>query len=612
MDLIYANEKREDVGELHNYKLDLAYGKENDFDLEIYLHDHCLKPNYMIYIEGTEYGGIVDGIYPDTNKDVLIYHGRTWHGIIENKVIEPEAGEDYKLVNGEANEVIRGLITDIGLEELFEVSEKDSEIDIAEYQYRYEKAYTGICKMLASFDAKLRMKTVGGKVILSAVPYVDYSQSDEWDSSQLTFKIEKNYHPINHLICMGQGNLKDRHVIHLFTDENGGVRPYTYKENPLSDADYILDKSQQVLSGKEEIVDTYDLSNAEITENYVPLQVSPNDWSNVYGKYYKKKDDDDDYELLESWREDVYTLQMIAPYDWKVNYKDYFLKSGDTYKQVESISTTSYKAQTVRPSDWARKYAKYFTKSGTTYAAVNGTVSESYRKQSKIPNDWKKNYANYYYYYSDGITSEYRKVSGITKYKYVVQTQRPTDWNTNFTSYFKKKKISGYEAVVGTGKDKKKAPAWGAKKYFTKVSYQVAPAWKETKRYTFVQKTAAPTWKEGTYYTKNVQTVPAWAEDTYYTKTNELFIPEFEAGAVYERRIDNYEKLVEGGLEKLTESYDCDKIAIALDPDEEYDIGDVVGASENITGITVWQPITKKIVKIEGTKQEISYQIGGE
>ena len=67
MDLIYTDENNNDLGVIKNYKLDLAYGKdENDFELEIDLQEHCAGINSRIYIQtsdngrviGSEYGGI--------------------------------------------------------------------------------------------------------------------------------------------------------------------------------------------------------------------------------------------------------------------------------------------------------------------------------------------------------------------------------------------------------------------------------------------------------------------------------------------------------------------------------------------------------------------------
>ena len=42
---------------------------------------------------------------------------------------------------------------------------------------------------------------------------------------------------------------------------------------------------------------------------------------------------------------------------------------------------------------------------------------------------------------------------------------------------------------------------------------------------------------------------------------------------------------------------------------KKYDIGDIVGAFENNTGIFVAQPITKKIVTIERDKESIRYEV---
>ena len=54
--------------------------------------------------------------------------------------------------------------------------------------------------------------------------------------------LKKDYHPINHLICLGTGNLRNRHVIHLFSDENGGIQPYAVVKNPYCNEHYILDE----------------------------------------------------------------------------------------------------------------------------------------------------------------------------------------------------------------------------------------------------------------------------------------------------------------------------------------------------------------------------------
>ena len=90
MELIYANHDREDVGILKNPELDLAFGgDENNFECTVGIKDHCCEDGFYIYAEGTEYGGIVDAIKIDSADDTVTYSGRTWHGMLASKMIEP-------------------------------------------------------------------------------------------------------------------------------------------------------------------------------------------------------------------------------------------------------------------------------------------------------------------------------------------------------------------------------------------------------------------------------------------------------------------------------------------------------------------------------------------
>ena len=107
MDLIYMNEKHEDVGVLSGYLLDLAYGKdENNFECTVDIDNHVCREKYMLYIDGTEYGGIIDVISPDTDKKEIVYSGRTWHGVLEKKIIYPDPGYEYFEVAGDAGDEV--------------------------------------------------------------------------------------------------------------------------------------------------------------------------------------------------------------------------------------------------------------------------------------------------------------------------------------------------------------------------------------------------------------------------------------------------------------------------------------------------------------------------
>lgn len=249
MDLIYTNANRTDQGVLKAYALDLSYGSdENDFELTLGADEPVLEYGAFSYIEGTEYGGMVGSMKTSTNGDTITYKGRTWHGILNSKVIEPDTGESHLVVSGDANEVLQRLIARLGLSELFVAVDNLSGINISAYKFnRYCKAYDGIRTMLAKNGAKLKFAWIGRYVYLSAEPIADYTESPvDGDIAPLT--VEHHEKKVNHLICLGRGDGVEREVIHLYVDQFGRIG------------------SVQYYTGLDEITDTYENANVESIE----------------------------------------------------------------------------------------------------------------------------------------------------------------------------------------------------------------------------------------------------------------------------------------------------------------------------------------------------------
>lgn len=246
MDLIYTNENHIDQGVLTAYAFDLSFGAdENDFEMTLGANEPALLDGSFAYIEGTEYGGIIDGIKVSTNSDTVTYKGRTWHGLLNSKVIEPDAGESHLIVSGDANELLAMLVDRLGLAGLFVAAEELSGINISKYKFnRYCKGYDGIRDMLEDNGAKLNIAWKDRAVQLSAVPVVDYTDAPA-DSDTASLNVEKYSKKVNHLICLGQGNLTEREVIHLYVDQFGNIG------------------DEQYYSGLDEFVDTYNNSNSE-------------------------------------------------------------------------------------------------------------------------------------------------------------------------------------------------------------------------------------------------------------------------------------------------------------------------------------------------------------
>ena len=283
MDLIYTDAQGVDVGILDKYVLDLAFGSdENDFELEMAISNTDIEEGAFIYIEGTEYGGIVDGLKVNTEKEVVQYMGRTFHGILNSKVIEPPEGQAHLKVSGDANEVIASLIADFGYNALFEVSDLISGINISNYQMdRYIRGYDGINKMLKAHGAKLKVAFLDRKIHLSAEKVVDYSKDEEYTSDHYKFKIQKYKNKVNHLICLGKGELTERQVVHLYVQEDGsisdtpffiGVDEYTdiYENTGIEEPEELGNKGAEYLQR----LNNNDSAEMNLTEDETLLDIN--------------------------------------------------------------------------------------------------------------------------------------------------------------------------------------------------------------------------------------------------------------------------------------------------------------------------------------------------
>lgn len=232
----------------------MEYGNDssnqaNTFELSVDRNSNIrLEDKALVYIEGTEYGGRVKGISTNTNEDVITYKGLTWHGILNAHVLGPDSGQDYLVLQGDAHTVLRSLIERMNLQDIFTAPMALSGINV-NHQVRYEYGYFAILSMLAASSAKLKMTYENGMVVLSAKDIADYSQQDELDTTtQVSITIDQDYLPVNHLVCLGEGELKNRTVVHFYADANGTV------------------STTQSLFGSDENTLIYDYTNADRTE----------------------------------------------------------------------------------------------------------------------------------------------------------------------------------------------------------------------------------------------------------------------------------------------------------------------------------------------------------
>lgn len=249
-ELIVTDASHVDQASLEDFTLDAAWGAdENDFELTV---DRLIDAGSYVYFDGGECGGVVDSL-KDSLKDgrsTLTYGGRTWHGMLANKILEPDRGKDYLTVSGTASTVIGSLISRVGLDSVFDAvvpPDGSGDPSIRQYQFdRYVDAYTGLRKMCAANGLKLRLAYTSGQVNIWAEPVAHYG--DSIDSDLIDFDATRTWRKPNHLIGLGKGELRNRIVSHWYADSKGNVT------------------QTQTFKGLDEIAQVYDYSSAEADE----------------------------------------------------------------------------------------------------------------------------------------------------------------------------------------------------------------------------------------------------------------------------------------------------------------------------------------------------------
>ena len=214
--------------------VDIEIGGENTFEITCpYASwDGLIAQNKRVYVPGTEYGGIVRDIRSATSTDQIHVCGYTWRGYLDHKIIEPPTGSDYKTVSGELNTIIRSLI-DGEYDGMIRGSAATTGVTTT-YQFdRYVSIEAGLRKMLAVKGYRLSLQYIqtdlSGYVEVSAVPIRNYGDDIELSQdTRLDFTSRDYRMGINHLVCLGTGELKDRVVVHLYVDAAGNISQTKY------------------------------------------------------------------------------------------------------------------------------------------------------------------------------------------------------------------------------------------------------------------------------------------------------------------------------------------------------------------------------------------------
>lgn len=229
-----------DIGGTEDYVLDLSFGDTGN-TFEVFAPSMPIKDGCLVSIEGTEYGGIIDTASDslDGGVSTTTWSGRTWHGMLASKILVPSA--DYINISDKAQTAIENIITAADLATVFEAKSGQPEAIIKCRLPRFCDAYTALRHLASAAGSRLRIQRVDSKTLIWLEPLTD----NRLDSDALDYKAKTSYHHVNHLICVGKGELANRTVIHLYADRAGRI------------------SKVQSLFGQDEVAMLYDYNNVE-------------------------------------------------------------------------------------------------------------------------------------------------------------------------------------------------------------------------------------------------------------------------------------------------------------------------------------------------------------
>ena len=218
-ELIITDAQGVDRESVADYKLDSAWGSdENDFELTV--SGRLIESGSYVYLDGGECGGVVDALKDSLKRgeSTLTYSGRTWHGMLANKILAPDSGKDYLTVSGSRlGHRLAHQPRGIGCRVRGGGFATAGAQTIKSYQFdRYVDAYTGLRKMCAANGLKLKLAYASGQVNIWAEPIAHYG--DSIDSDLIDFDATRTWRKPNHMIGLGKGDLAARTVVHWYAD----------------------------------------------------------------------------------------------------------------------------------------------------------------------------------------------------------------------------------------------------------------------------------------------------------------------------------------------------------------------------------------------------------
>lgn len=221
MELILFDTDRRDVGAVKPFALDIEAGGENWMSVTL-----AERGVYGAYIPGTELGGLLEKVTETTDSAFMKYEGHTWRGLLARKILAPPPGADYyTTAAGDAQTALEELIG--GRYEWLIRAAASTGVSVAAHQYtRYCTILEAIEELCAANGLKLELEAdrhSGYMMCLAALTPAVNVGAVYGEDSRYKIRWTDDRTGINHLICLGSGELRNRYVLNLYADAAGNI-----------------------------------------------------------------------------------------------------------------------------------------------------------------------------------------------------------------------------------------------------------------------------------------------------------------------------------------------------------------------------------------------------
>ena len=155
----------------------------------------------------------------------------TWRGLLDKHILMPDGAQNLK-VSGRLDKGITSLINKTDLSNYFIAAINYQEVNITlDRHVSLMKSLEKIAKETNKkvvISYKKEKATEKGSVQIDVQDINDFSSLFELSQdNKLEFRITQNRGGVNHLICLGKGELADRDIVHLYVDDDGSISQHS-------------------------------------------------------------------------------------------------------------------------------------------------------------------------------------------------------------------------------------------------------------------------------------------------------------------------------------------------------------------------------------------------